>query len=111
MFREMDWFQVNATIDRRPKSVSPFFLRRNNLSFLRILKYYSRILFLTTNRVRAIDNAFRSRLHLTLYSPRPRKRQTKVIVQRTFQRITESNLAREKNDRSHLSIGIQNEKS
>lgn len=37
--------------------------------FLRVLEYYSGILFLTTNRVGIIDQAFRSRIHLSLYYP------------------------------------------
>lgn len=37
--------------------------------FLRVLEYYSGILFITTNRVGAIDEAFQSRMHLTLYYP------------------------------------------
>ncbi|KAL7815085.1 hypothetical protein V8C44DRAFT_348631 [Trichoderma aethiopicum] len=35
--------------------------------FLRVLEYYSGILFLTTNRVGAIDEAFRSRIHISLH--------------------------------------------
>ncbi|KAF4628427.1 hypothetical protein G7Y89_g9723 [Cudoniella acicularis] len=35
--------------------------------FLRVLEYYSGILFLTTNRVGALDEAFRSRVHISLY--------------------------------------------
>jgi len=37
--------------------------------FLRVMEYYSGILFLTTNRVGALDQAFRSRIHLSLYYP------------------------------------------
>lgn len=37
--------------------------------FLRVLEYYSGILFLTTNRVGIMDQAFRSRIHLSLYYP------------------------------------------
>ncbi|KAF2874872.1 P-loop containing nucleoside triphosphate hydrolase protein, partial [Massariosphaeria phaeospora] len=37
--------------------------------FLCALEYYRGILFLTTNRVGTIDEAFRSRIHLTLYYP------------------------------------------
>jgi hypothetical protein len=37
--------------------------------FLRVLEYYSGILFLTTNRVGALDEAFKSRIHLPLYYP------------------------------------------
>ena len=35
--------------------------------FLRVLEYYTGILFLTTNRVGIFDNAFKSRIHLLLY--------------------------------------------
>ncbi|KAK6440344.1 hypothetical protein LTR95_003425 [Oleoguttula sp. CCFEE 5521] len=35
--------------------------------FLRALEYYEGILFLTTNRVGAIDEAFKSRIHVQLY--------------------------------------------
>jgi hypothetical protein len=65
--------------------------------FLRILEYYSGILFLTTNRVGAIDDAFRSRLHLTLYYPKLTKKQTKEIFKRNFLRIEEINNYRDKN--------------
>ncbi len=37
--------------------------------FLRVLEYYSGILFLTTNRVGTMDEAFKSRIHLSLYYP------------------------------------------
>lgn len=37
--------------------------------FLRTLEYFDGILFLTTNRVGQFDEAFRSRLHLTLHLP------------------------------------------
>lgn len=35
--------------------------------FLRVLEYYSGILFLTTNRVGTMDEAFKSRIHVSLY--------------------------------------------
>ncbi|APA16115.1 hypothetical protein sscle_16g108850 [Sclerotinia sclerotiorum 1980 UF-70] len=63
-------------------------------AFLRMLEYYSGILFLTTNRVGAIDDAFRSRLHLTLYYPKLTKKQTKQIFEHTFQRIAGINVDR-----------------
>ncbi|KAK3303791.1 uncharacterized protein B0T15DRAFT_577053 [Chaetomium strumarium] len=37
--------------------------------FLRTLEYYEGILFLTTNRVGAFDEAFKSRIHMSLYCP------------------------------------------
>ncbi|KAK4209029.1 hypothetical protein QBC37DRAFT_431008 [Rhypophila decipiens] len=71
-------------------------IQRNGLVsvFLRILEYYSGILFLTTNRVGAIDDAFRSRLHLTLYYPRLTLKQTKNIFRNNFNRIKEINAER-----------------
>ncbi|KXX73455.1 ATPase family AAA domain-containing protein 3B [Madurella mycetomatis] len=66
--------------------------------FLRILEYYNGILFLTTNRVGAIDDAFRSRLHLTLYYPKLTEKQTLKIFKRNFERIGEINEGRRKNN-------------
>ena len=37
--------------------------------FLRVLEYYEGILFLTTNRVGSVDEAFKSRIHMALYYP------------------------------------------
>ncbi|KAF7956720.1 hypothetical protein EAE96_004050 [Botrytis aclada] len=68
-------------------------VQRNGLVsvFLRMLEYYSGILFLTTNRVGAIDDAFRSRLHLTLYYPKLTKKQTRKIFMHNFERIADIN--------------------
>jgi SpoVK/Ycf46/Vps4 family AAA+-type ATPase len=46
-------------------------LERNKMVsiFLRVLEYYEGILFLTTNRINNIDDAFHSRIHLTLNYP------------------------------------------
>jgi len=59
--------------------------------FLRILEYYSGILFLTTNRVGSIDDAFRSRLHLQLYYPNWTRKQTKQIFQKNFEQVESLN--------------------
>lgn len=56
-------------------------LRRNAVVsvFLRTLEYYSGILFLTTNRVGALDPAFKSRIHISLYYPKlGRKASTEI---------------------------------
>lgn len=68
-------------------------------AFLRILEYYSGILFLTTNRVGAIDDAFRSRLHLTLFYPKLTRTQTLRIWKTNLQRLKEINSERIKNGR------------
>ncbi|KAF2845603.1 hypothetical protein T440DRAFT_407597, partial [Plenodomus tracheiphilus IPT5] len=46
-------------------------LKRNALVsvFLRLLEYYAGLLILTTNRARTFDEAFRSRIHISLYYP------------------------------------------
>lgn len=38
-------------------------------AFLRVLEYYQGILFLTTNRIRVFDEAFKSRVHFTIRYP------------------------------------------
>ncbi len=57
------------------------------LEFLRVLEYYSGILFLNTNRVGTFDPAFRSRIHISLYYPPLNGEQTlkvwKVNLKRT----------------------------
>ncbi|KAF2662204.1 P-loop containing nucleoside triphosphate hydrolase protein [Lophiostoma macrostomum CBS 122681] len=47
--------------------------------FLRVMEYYRAILFLTTNRAGIIDEAFRSRIHLSLYFPKADKKMRKSI--------------------------------
>ncbi|EXJ54392.1 hypothetical protein A1O7_09731 [Cladophialophora yegresii CBS 114405] len=46
-------------------------LERNKMVsiFLRVLEYYEGVLFLTTNRVKNIDEAFHSRIHVTVNYP------------------------------------------
>lgn len=46
-------------------------LERNKMVsiFLRVLEYYEGILFLTTNRIRHIDDAFHSRIHVAMKYP------------------------------------------
>ncbi|WPH01351.1 Hypothetical protein R9X50_00419300 [Acrodontium crateriforme] len=62
--------------------------------FLRVLEYYSGILFLTTNKIGVIDEAFQSRIHLSLYYPPLDEEQTS--------RIWEINLRRQKKNKPHL---------
>ncbi|QYT04743.1 AAA domain-containing protein [Trichoderma simmonsii] len=47
--------------------------------FLRTLEYYEGILFLTTNRVGVFDEAFKSRIHISLYYPPLQQDQTLKI--------------------------------
>ncbi|KAL3428950.1 P-loop containing nucleoside triphosphate hydrolase protein [Aspergillus tetrazonus] len=69
-------------------------IARNSLVsvFLRVLEYFSGVIILTTNRVGEFDEAFRSRIHVCLYYPKLEERQTKEIWEKNIQRIKESNL-------------------
>ncbi|ERT00557.1 hypothetical protein HMPREF1624_03931 [Sporothrix schenckii ATCC 58251] len=66
-------------------------LKRNALVsvFLRVLEYYSGILFLTTNRVGTLDEAFKSRIHMSLYYPPLDRQQTLQIFEMNIDRIEE----------------------
>ncbi|KAM0264403.1 hypothetical protein ACHAPA_008329 [Fusarium lateritium] len=59
--------------------------------FLRQLEYYSGILFLTTNRVGVIDEAFKSRVHVSLAYPTIRAQETKEIWEGILNRIEKDN--------------------
>lgn len=58
--------------------------------FLRVLEYYSGILFLTTNRVGAFDQAFRSRIHMSLFYPRLDENKTIKIWEMNLARARET---------------------
>ncbi|PFH59164.1 hypothetical protein XA68_12748 [Ophiocordyceps unilateralis] len=49
--------------------------------FLRILEYYTGVLFLTTNRVGDFDEAFSSRIHMSLFYPELDEEKTKRVFQ------------------------------
>ncbi|KAJ8132046.1 hypothetical protein O1611_g1581 [Lasiodiplodia mahajangana] len=55
--------------------------------FLRTLEYYSGILFLTTNRVGALDEAFRSRVHISLWYPYLSLNDTISILRSNLERL------------------------
>lgn len=48
--------------------------------FLRILEYYAGILFLTTNRIGDFDEAFVSRIHMSLYYPPLDDKSTRKVL-------------------------------
>jgi hypothetical protein len=70
--------------------------------FLRVLEYYSGILFLTTNRVGAFDEAFKSRIHISLYYPPLDEESTirvwEMNLQRTKRRKENSNFKIKENE-------------
>ncbi|CAM1503810.1 Fc.00g014010.m01.CDS01 [Cosmosporella sp. VM-42] len=81
-------------------------VKRNGLVsvFLRILEYYPGILFLTTNRVGAIDDAFRSRIHLTLYYPPLSKKKSLKVWRMNLRRLKEQSDSRVKDGRPQIII-------
>lgn len=70
---------------------SRFDMKRNALVsvFLRVLEYYNGLLFLTTNRVGTIDEAFKSRIHLSLYYPPLDLTQTREIFRLNVNKLRE----------------------
>ncbi|KAL8757382.1 MAG: hypothetical protein Q9199_002259 [Rusavskia elegans] len=70
-------------------------MRRNSVVsvFLRVLEYYSGILFLTTNKVGHFDEAFKSRIHVSLYYPALNKRSTLKIWKMNLERLSKSKKA------------------
>ncbi|KAF4462262.1 ATPase AAA-type core [Fusarium albosuccineum] len=70
---------------------SRYDLTRNALVsvFLRILEYYNGILFLTTNRVGTLDEAFKSRVHMSLYYPPLNSKQVELIFSMNLKRLAE----------------------
>ncbi|KAF6823251.1 AAA family [Colletotrichum musicola] len=74
-----------------------FNLKRNALVsvFLRTLEYYGGILFLTTNRVGIIDEAFKSRIHISLYYEPLSRSQTIEIFRVNIRKLREIEDAKE----------------
>ncbi|KAI1194337.1 hypothetical protein F5X97DRAFT_311338 [Nemania serpens] len=62
---------------------------RNSLVavFLRMMEYYAGVLFITTNRVGVFDEAFTSRIHISLYYPPLDRKSTLQIFQKNWERI------------------------
>ncbi|KAH6670675.1 hypothetical protein B0J14DRAFT_458817, partial [Halenospora varia] len=69
--------EADVFLDKREHQ----YIARNGLVavFLRVLEYYSGILFLTTNRVGFFDEAFQSRMYISLYYPPLSKESTFAI--------------------------------
>ncbi|KAI1388580.1 uncharacterized protein F4822DRAFT_443486 [Hypoxylon trugodes] len=63
--------------------------KRNGLVavFLRILEYYTGVLFLTTNRLGDFDEAFASRIHISLYYPDLDQDSTRKVFELNLERI------------------------
>ena len=52
-----------------------------------MLEYYSGVLFLTTNRVGTLDEAFKSRIHMSIYYPPLTKEQTLAIFEVNIRKV------------------------
>ena len=80
-------------------------IKRNSLVsvFLRVLEHFTGVLFLTTNRVGAFDEAFKSRIHISLYYPPLDAEMTHGIWKMNLERLIK------KKQRRHESIRV-NEK-
>lgn len=59
--------------------------------WLRILEYYSGILFITTNRIGVIDEAFKSRIHVCLRYPSLDEVSTRLVWEKLLNRIERDN--------------------
>lgn len=59
--------------------------------WLRILEYYSGILFITTNRIGVIDEAFKSRIHVCLRYPSLDLAGTRLIWEKLLSKIERQN--------------------
>ncbi|KAK2785929.1 hypothetical protein FQN52_008196 [Onygenales sp. PD_12] len=69
-------------------------IKRNSLVsvFLRVLEYYSGVIILTTNRVGEFDEAFRSRIHISLYYPKLDEISTKEVWEKNVRHVENSRL-------------------
>ncbi|KAL8811797.1 MAG: hypothetical protein Q9223_007455, partial [Gallowayella weberi] len=70
-------------------------MRRNGVVsvFLRVLEFYPGILILTTNKVGHFDEAFKSRIHVSLYYPALDKQSTLKIWKMNLERLSKSKRA------------------
>ena len=71
-----------------------------SLVFLRVLEYYSGVLFLTTNRVGALDEAFKSRIHISVYYPPLQRQQTLDIFEVNIKKLLEMEAERQEADKN-----------
>lgn len=73
------------------------FIRNGLVSvFLRVLEYYAGILFLTTNRVGDFDEAFASRIHISLYYPQLDLPSTRAIFELNLSLINKRFMAKKR---------------
>lgn len=86
--------------------MSPTRLLRFKIVFLRVLEYYNGILFLTTNRVGTMDEAFKSRIHVSLYYPPLTEEHTRDIFDVNLRRLHEIEAAKAASQAGYLALDI-----
>ncbi|KKY27634.1 putative aaa family atpase [Phaeomoniella chlamydospora] len=79
--------EVDTFFSQRSKGDSAITKNALVSVFLRVLDYYTGILFLTTNRSGALDEAFKSRIHYKIYYPPLTKDQALDIWKLNIQRL------------------------
>ncbi|KAL1854921.1 hypothetical protein Daus18300_011241 [Diaporthe australafricana] len=96
LFRLANLWDCILLLDEAEIFLSPREKRDDNLQrnalvsvFLRILEYYSGILFLTTNRSGALDEAVKSRVHLSLLYPHLGYRDTVSLFKMNIDRLAQ----------------------
>jgi len=72
------------------------------LVFLRTLEYYEGVLFLTTNRVGVFDEAFKSRIHMSLYYPPLDFDKTKKIWETHIEKAKDAGIIIDEMDKREL---------
>lgn len=94
--RKDDNLQRNALVTSKSIDFNPYLSRANyhqftniadTIVFLRTLEYYPGILFLTTNRVGALDEAVKSRVHISLFYPYLGEQETLSLFRMNIRRL------------------------
>ncbi|KAH8808859.1 hypothetical protein F5884DRAFT_858377 [Xylogone sp. PMI_703] len=89
---------IGETADEVEKNLDRCFQMAHRWVFLRVLEYYAGILFLTTNRVGTFDEAFKSRIHMSLWYP--------TLSQKSTRKIWQMNLDRTKEKEKELGLKV-----
>jgi hypothetical protein len=67
-----------------------------------VLEYYAGVLILTTNRVAEFDEAFRSRIHVSIYYPPLKKNSTEAIWSMNIKKLAEMDVDCDRKDIEHF---------
>jgi hypothetical protein len=70
--------------------------------FLRALEYYKGLLFLTTNRVNIFDEAFKSRVHVSLHYRALSTEQQSAIWANCFERVKKESITVTKKAKDYI---------